>query len=88
MSRIFIAINSSICRKEVNNMDEYQIIGIDFAKEGCSDMSAINSICGMCKNVIETRVFNNDNNMPQSTLFKKCPVCKTHFKRHIIREEY
>jgi hypothetical protein len=69
-------------------MDEYQLIGIDLAKEGCSDYSGINTICGKCKSVIETRTFDCNNNSPQATIFKNCPVCGTRFKRHIITEEY
>ena len=69
-------------------MQGYQIIGIDLADEKFKDMSAINSICMRCNSVIETKTFQNNDNKPQVTIFKNCPVCGIKIERHIIREEY
>lgn len=63
-----------------------QIIGIDLANEKSEDCSAINSICGKCMSVIESKFFSNNDNKPQLTIFKKCPICGAEFKKHIVSE--
>ena len=63
-----------------------QIIGIDLADERYGDCSAISSVCGGCKSIVESRVFSNKDNRPQMTIFKRCPTCGVKFKRHIIRQ--
>jgi len=64
---------------------DIQIIGIDLADENSEDWSAISSVCGNCKTVIESKTFDKDN-IPQSAIFKRCPICGVRFKKHIINE--
>jgi len=63
-----------------------QIIGIDLADENSEDFSAISSMCGNCKTIIESKAFANKDNKPQATIFKRCPVCGIEFKKHTIKE--
>jgi len=63
-----------------------QIIGIDLADENFEDYSVISITCLSCNTIIETKAFANKDNMPQATIFKRCPICGVKFKKHIIRE--
>lgn len=64
---------------------DIQFIGIDLADENSEDWSAISSVCGNCKTVIESKVFDKCN-VPQATIFKTCPVCGVKFKKRIVNE--
>lgn len=70
-------------RKAIERED-VQIIGADLAGENSEDWSAISSVCGNCNTIIESNVFDKGN--PQSTIFKRCPVCGIKFTKHIINE--
>lgn len=61
-----------------------QIIGIDLADERIGDCSAVSSMCGWCRNIVESKTFSNEDEKPQMTIFKKCPICGVKFTRHII----
>lgn len=63
---------------------DIQIIGIDLANENSEDWSAVSSVCGNCRYIIETKVY--DKKEVQATIFKRCPVCGVRFKKHIIQE--
>jgi hypothetical protein len=61
-----------------------QIISIDFSNG--EDYSAMNSICGNCKMVIETETIKEYGNTIPVTVFKKCPNCGIDFISDIICE--
>lgn len=63
-----------------------QIIGIDLADERFGDCSVISSMCRNCRGVIESMAFSNKDNKPQMTIFKRCPICKVEFKKHVISQ--
>lgn len=63
-----------------------QIIGIDFSDASSKDKTCTSVLCGSCKNILDVKFFDPNDNQIYPTLFKKCPVCGVKFTKHIINE--
>lgn len=67
-----------------NERGNEQIIGMDISNS--EDCSASTSICGNCKNVIESKSVKDYENEIPLLIYKRCPHCGVKFTRHIINE--
>lgn len=63
--------------------NDIQIIGVDLAKEDSKDYSCVTSKCANCNSVIEIKLYEPYKNEIQHSIFKKCPICGTVFKKYI-----